>query len=489
MTKKKILIFIISYNHETLLTKVLERIPRSLRNHPTASFEILVIEDCSKDNTFKAGRDFLSTYDAFPATILSNPVNLGFGGNQKLGYEYAITNQFDYVALVHGDGQYAPELLPELIEPLLSGEADAVFGSRMLDSTSAIKGGMPRYKWLGNKVLTALENFIVGSNLSEWHSGFRLYSVEALRNIPLQSNSDYYDFDTDIIIQLIGAGYRIKELPIPTFYGDEVCNVNGLKYARKIILACLLFRAQDLGLFYHPKFHLESRYRAWDSATLPQTIKERIAEQLSKKPGKVILVDDQLRQGVLNSLASLNPEVLQIKAHKLTPELLRQYSIASIIVMDSFESSPSLENTFRKLLDQGALGNTPVYIIGANVGFCLVRLALLFGSFNYGSRGILDSRHQRLYTFSSMRQTLTNCGFDIVRIQDIPVPWEKTVKWKPFCALLRITNRVLCRISKGLFAYQFLYEVEAKVATKELLYMAKKNTAQIPSQQSADRIQ
>ena len=191
LKKIKVLIFIISYNHEKLLGKVLDRIPESLHtDYPNVDFEILIIDDASKDKTFEAGYEFLKTYTKFKTTLLANPVNQQFGGNQKIGYEYAIENNFDHVVLLHGDGQYAPEMIPTLIKPLVDGEVDAVFGSRMMDPKGALKGGMPKYKFLGNKILTKIENSMLGSSLTEWHSGFRLYSVNSLKKMPFQYSSN-----------------------------------------------------------------------------------------------------------------------------------------------------------------------------------------------------------------------------------------------------------------------------------------------------------
>ncbi len=118
--------------------------------------EVLVLDDSSKDLTFEKSREAVRDGAIpFPLHVLFNPVNQGYGGNQKIGYHFAIERGFDFVALVHGDGQYAPECLPELVRPLRDGEADAVFGSRMLEKAAALRGGMPLYKYVGNKILTA----------------------------------------------------------------------------------------------------------------------------------------------------------------------------------------------------------------------------------------------------------------------------------------------------------------------------------------------
>jgi glycosyltransferase involved in cell wall biosynthesis len=179
--------------------------------------------------------------------VVRHPENLGYGGNQKAGYRWAIDNDLDIVVLLHGDGQYAPELLPAMVAPIEDGRADAVFGSRMLDGRSARRGGMPRYKYVGNRILTTVENAAAGRSLSEWHSGYRSYSVAALRDLPFSRNSDGFDFDTQIIVQLIEAGKRITEVPIPTYYGDEICHVNGLKYARDVTRHVARYRAHKMG--------------------------------------------------------------------------------------------------------------------------------------------------------------------------------------------------------------------------------------------------
>src|SRR3954466_5638701 len=244
---KRILIFIVAYNAETTIDSVLDRIPEELR---TKDVEVLIIDDSSKDATFHTGLKREDTTSDFKITILRTPSNQGYGGNQKLGYRYAIDNGFDIVALVHGDGQYAPEKLPALIAPLVRDKADAVFGSRMIDKRAAREGGMPAYKWIGNQVLTRFQKAMLGAKISEFHSGYRLYSTEALAQIPFEKNTNDFHFDTEIIIQFVLKKLRIAELPIPTFYGDEVCYVNGLKYAFNICCSTLKARLCGVHLFY-----------------------------------------------------------------------------------------------------------------------------------------------------------------------------------------------------------------------------------------------
>lgn len=238
MSKPKIGIFIIAYNAINHLEKTLDRIPRDLYEEVA---EVFVIDDCSKDNTYYAALGYKSQKGLDKLTVHRNEKNQGYGGNQKVGYQYAVDRGLDVVALVHGDGQYAPEALPMLLEPLVKGEADMVFGSRMSTPTNALKGGMPLYKFVGNRVLTYVQNKLSGLSLSEYHSGYRLYSVAALKRIPFQSFTNTWHFDTQIILAMAERNMRIVERPIPTYYGDEICHVNGIPYAMNCVLTTYRF--------------------------------------------------------------------------------------------------------------------------------------------------------------------------------------------------------------------------------------------------------
>jgi glycosyltransferase involved in cell wall biosynthesis len=234
----KIGVLIVAYNAEDTLARVLDRIPQDFARQIDS---ILVCDDASTDNTHQVGLEYKSSSN-LPLTIVRHEINLGYGGNQKTGYQWALEKNLDAVILLHGDGQYAPEYLPQMVEPIISGRADVVFGSRMITQGGARKGGMPLYKYVGNKILTYLQNSLAKVSLSEWHSGYRAYSVSALRKVNFLKNSDYFDFDSQIILQMIGARQRITEIEIPTFYGDEISRVNGIKYGLKILIHTLKFR-------------------------------------------------------------------------------------------------------------------------------------------------------------------------------------------------------------------------------------------------------
>lgn len=237
----KILVFIPAYQAENHLESVVGRIPAAIFQATSYKAEVLIIDDCSADRTTEIAQALAATAP-YTITAQRNAQNLGYGGNQKKAYRYAIDHGFTAVVMVHGDGQYAPELLPEMIAPVLENAADCVLGSRMLERSNALKGGMPFYKWVGNQVLTFLQNKMLRAHLSEFHTGYRTYTTRILQTIPFERNSDWFDFDTEILIQLIAQGARITEIAIPTHYGDEICRVNGLLYAFKVLKASAIFR-------------------------------------------------------------------------------------------------------------------------------------------------------------------------------------------------------------------------------------------------------
>ncbi len=172
---KRIGIFIVAYNALTTLSTVLKRItPEVWRNVE----QVVVFDDASQDATYELAVGIQAMTNLPKLKVLKHTKNLGYGGNQKAGYRYFVEQGFDIVVLLHGDGQYAPELLSHMYSPLVCGEADAVFGSRMMkDFGGPLKGGMPFYKYAGNRLLTAFENRVLGLKLTEFHSGYRAYNV------------------------------------------------------------------------------------------------------------------------------------------------------------------------------------------------------------------------------------------------------------------------------------------------------------------------
>jgi len=231
----------VAYNAASTIERTLNRIPPQMQEIISA---ILVSDDSSPDDTYEIVKEY-ARKSHLPIETVQQVKNLGYGGNQKFGYQWAIGKGLDAVVMLHADGQYAPEQMYKLIEPLEQDLADAVFGSRMMVKGAARRGGMPLYKYIGNKILTRVQNFLTKQDFSEWHSGYRAYKISALKKLNFENLNNGFRFDTQIILGLLRFNQRIKEVPIPTFYGDEVSHVNGIMYAVEIIWDTLKFKLRN----------------------------------------------------------------------------------------------------------------------------------------------------------------------------------------------------------------------------------------------------
>src|SRR3989344_3903874 len=228
--KPKVLILVVAYNAENTIKKLLDRIPKETLE---VTSEILIADDSSQDKTSELALEYKNQHKMNKIQVVRHEKNKGYGGNQKWGYNYAIKNNFDVVVMIHGDSQYPPEQINELIKPIEEGKADFMFGSRI--TGDPLGGGMPLYKFVANRFLTILENFVLRTKLTEFHSGFRAYNVHTLAELPLHEDYDGYHFDSEIIMQLAIAKKSIGEITIPTYYGDEKCHVPGVRYGLSIL--------------------------------------------------------------------------------------------------------------------------------------------------------------------------------------------------------------------------------------------------------------
>lgn len=469
----RLCIFVIAYQAEATLAAVVDRIPREVLGQYDC--EILVVDDASRDRTFEIGREYQRAHPELPLTVLRNAYNQGYGGNQKVGYAYAIAERFDFVAMVHGDGQYAPEELPRLLEPLRNGEADGVFGSRMMSRFGALKGGMPLYKFVGNKILTQVQNRLLGTKLSEFHSGYRLYRVEKLAQLPFELNSNDFHFDTEIILQLLNAEARIVELPIPTYYGDEISRVNGLDYARNVVLATLRNAAHRAGILYQRKYdvsavdnrHYEPKlgYPSSHTYALDAVPSGSRVVDLGSGPGHLAreLVDKNCRVIVVDREphAELPPGVTAVQRNLDDVPLPLDVEDADVILMlDVIEHLHDPEQFLAALRRNFDHRPRTMVFTTPNVAFIVQRLMLLAGQFNYGKAGILDRTHTRLFTFRSFLRLLRDSGFRIRRVRGVPAPFPKILGTGPLGMAAVHLNQGLIWLSRSLFAYQIFVETE-----------------------------
>jgi len=464
----RLLVFVIAYYAEDTLTSVLERIPRHIFG--TYDCEILVVDDASGDRTREIGLAYRRAHPEIRMTVLRNELNQGYGGNQKVGYRFAIREGFDFVAMVHGDGQYAPEELPRLVAPLADGRADAVFGSRMMTRFGALGGGMPLYKFVGNRVLSWIQNRLLGTRLTEFHSGYRVYSVAALRQIPYELNSNLFHFDTEIIIQLLNAGQRIVELPIPTYYGNEICRVNGLKYAKDVLLATLRNVAHRSGILYQRRFEpigdqanahydLKLRYPSSHQYALDAVPPGASVLDIGAGPGGMAaeLRRKGCRVGVVDEyppIGEVDPDITVFVQNLDDRPVFDVRPYEYLLLLDVIEHLRQPERFLERLRAQFDYGPRTVILTTPNIAFFVQRVMLLFGQFNYGRAGILDRTHTRLFTFRSFRRLLVDAGFRIIEIRGVPAPFPKVLGPGALGRTATAINQLLIKVSRSLFAYQ-----------------------------------
>jgi glycosyltransferase involved in cell wall biosynthesis len=243
--KARVCVIMPAYNAE----KTLERTWRDLPMEHVD--DVVVVDDASRDRTVEVAR-------SLGLHTIVHPKNRGYGGNQKTCYREALARGADVVVMVHPDHQYDPAYIPELVAPILRGECDAVFGSRMLGGRP-MEGGMPKWKYLANLFLTVLANATFYVFLSEYHSGLRAYSRRYLETVDLERNSDDFVFDTEIIAQGVASRLRIQEIPIQTRYFPEASQIGfwrSVRYGLGVVKVLLAYKLHVKGIW---RSHLLSR--------------------------------------------------------------------------------------------------------------------------------------------------------------------------------------------------------------------------------------
>jgi glycosyltransferase involved in cell wall biosynthesis len=229
--KKKVLIVLPAYNAAKTIERTYKAIPMSYID------DILLVDDKSSDETVQIAKQL-------GIKTIIHKENKGYGGNQKTCYKYGIETGADIIIMLHPDYQYTPKLIPVMIEMLLTGEFDAVFASRILGGR-ALKQGMPLYKYFSNRLLTFIQNLLLGAKLSEYHTGYRAYTTEVLSSIPFELNSDGFVFDNELIAQVLYKGYNVGEITCPTKYESDSSSINfinSLKYGLGCIKVSILYR-------------------------------------------------------------------------------------------------------------------------------------------------------------------------------------------------------------------------------------------------------
>lgn len=234
---QKIVVVMPAYNSAKTLAQTVADIPRDIVD------EILLVDDASSDETVKLAGDL-------GLKVFQHERNFGYGRNQKTCYREALSRGADIVVMVHSDYQYSPNLIVPMAGMIAYGEYDVVVGSRIL-GVGALKGGMPKYKYVANRFLTFVQNVLMGHKLSEYHTGFRAFRRDVIEELPLANNSDDFLFDNQMLAQVVFAGFRLGEISCPTRYFAEASSINfsrSVKYGIGVLMTSLVFRLQRMGL-------------------------------------------------------------------------------------------------------------------------------------------------------------------------------------------------------------------------------------------------
>jgi glycosyltransferase involved in cell wall biosynthesis len=240
----KVLAVLPAYNAERTLAATLADIPVGSVD------EVLLVDDGSTDRTVQVAREM-------GLTVIEHPRNRGYGGNQKTCYRHALERGADIVVMIHPDYQYDSRVVPHAVAFIELGIADVVLGNRVRSRGEALAGGMPFWKYAANRCLTAFENFALGQNLGDFHSGFRAYRREVLETIPFERNSDDFVFDTEFLVQAVHFGFRLGDVPMPARYFPEASSINfrgSLRYGLGTLKALGHFWLNRLKLYRSPLF-------------------------------------------------------------------------------------------------------------------------------------------------------------------------------------------------------------------------------------------
>jgi len=471
---KRICILVVSYNVADHLLKTLDRIPREVFDRVE---EVVITDNASQDASYDLALAYKQSRGLEKKiTVLRNPKNRGYGGNQKRGYQYAVARGFDVVVLLHGDGQYAPEILAQIIDPVVNGEVDMVMGSRMAAGCDPRGGGMPLYKYYGNRITSWLQNRLTGMGMTEFHSGYRAYSCHALRRLPLVQTTDNWHFDTQILLELHARRFRLREIPIPTFYGDEISHVNGIPYVMHCVWECVKYRSTRWGLWRSPLY---------DRAASESEVKDYLGSAHNTIVGLLSSAPTGSRILNVGTAGSALDRALQAEGHSVTAidfdprsaEEARPYcaevlagdveevdltryadSFDYLILGNTVERLKDPEASLHKLLRTLKPGGRVVACV-PNVANLYVRLKLMAGRFEYEPKGIMDPQHLRFFTLHSLHTLLQHVGLEIEDTQVTPLPLPLAYPKSGDKGWFRMLHRSLYAMTRRfrkLLGYQFV---------------------------------
>lgn len=468
--KAKLLIFFFAYFNEKSIGRVLTQIPQSLNDEFDA--EILIVNDTSECKILETAIVENRANIPFKLTVLNNAINQGYGGNQKIGFSYAIKYDFDFIVLMYGNGDHDPELLGELIAPFRSREVDAVFGSQIILSDNYPDILINFYTIAGNYLLSKIQGLLLGINLTEFCSSYRIFSLASIKKLPFERNANDSSFNTEIIAQLVMAGCKIADVPIKKNNSKNVGLLNYLNYFVKSLKTSFQAKLQIINIFYDRRFDISNQE---DNGYLPKldfdsshsrviSLIPRFSTILDvgsgfgavgvelKKRNNCIVFGCDYAPGYMTKFY----DGFETRDLDNGLPLFRGQKFDYILALDVIEHLKCPEDFLDQLRDIAATSGAKVILTTGNVAFLLMRLSLLIGRFEYGKRGILDLTHKRLYTLRSLERALSAAGFEVERREGVGVPFPLVFGRGALSNILMSLNRQLVKVWPSMFGFQLL---------------------------------
>ncbi|HTA91279.1 MAG TPA: bifunctional glycosyltransferase/class I SAM-dependent methyltransferase [Polyangiaceae bacterium] len=463
----RIALLIVQVGTAESLEQVWSRVPESVR--PQVA-EVMIFDGSTQRDAgwVKSEQSLLQAETEL--SVFRGGGDLGRGGAQILGFKRAIARGYDIVVVLRGDGHDAPEALPELLSPLESGAADAVFGSQVLRG-GGFSHGATALEAFGDRALSRFESLMLGTSLSELNPGYRLYARRALERVPFEKNSRRAQFDTQIIIQLRGAGLRILEKPVAVQERAERGLSSGLQYAAQVLKSVVDYELHEFGLRHHPEYVVPPAHTMKHGALSSHS---QLLELVGFEPRRIL--DIGCGPGELG-------HVLRERGHYVfgvdwSPP---RFALDAFVQADISHGLPSsIDGNFDIVLLADVLEHMiePMKLLLAakqrlspggsllvslpNAVHWSMRAQLAAGRFDYTNKGLLDRGHLRFFTRNSALRMFRDAGLEVRTSRSTPVPWENVLPRALGSTVRDKAEKVdhfLTRLRPNLFAYQHLFQL------------------------------
>lgn len=480
--RPRFVLYILDSQGSETLQRCIDGIPKAV--DPWLEEVVVIVGPEGRQSPVEAER--IQSGRPFALRFHRRPRDDGWGGARKAAFEHAVGRGFDYLAVLR-EGVHPPETLPLLVHAALAGRAPAI-ASRLLDGRAALREGMPLHRWLAHRLVTALQNRVLGLRLHDYHSSLRLYPVQALEGIPYQLDSDDRAFDVEILIQLRAMGIVLHEVPASSTWREDTEGRDELRHVVRACRTAVAYRLHQLhvtrdgrflvdpGVRYTLKLSPTGSHMQIVAAIRPGTrildlgcSQGLLARPLREKDVRVTGVDAGPPRGLAEELETYHRRDLE-EALELPDGRVFDFVVVADVIEHLRRRQQLLRGARRFLKENGRLVvSTP------NVALWFYRLSLLVGRFEYGPRGILDRTHVHLYTRASFRREVERAGYRIVGERVTALPFEVVFESTGKSRLVRGLARLYHTLARGwpeLLAYQIILEAEITTLDDEATFPA-----------------